>query len=82
MARRKLSPWGFIGMGAMACLLFLDLGTAGRLAWWVTTSLVVVWLVAMLPATRWFEPKPGRVPWVAVTMLALWLLAVFVAPRA
>ena len=33
MARSKVSPWGFVGMGGMACLMFLDLGTANVAPW-------------------------------------------------
>ena len=47
----------------MACVLFLDLGTAGVAPWWVTLLFVLLWLVLLRLATRWFVPHPRRVPW-------------------
>ena len=49
-------------MGAMACVLFLDLGTAGIAPWWVTTPFVLLWLVLFAVGARWFVPHPKRVP--------------------
>ena len=45
MAQSKVSPWGFVGIGGMACMLFLDLGTANVAPWWVTILFVLLWLV-------------------------------------
>jgi hypothetical protein len=73
VARRKLSPWGFVGMGGLACVLFLDLGTAGIAPWWVTLLFVLLWLVLLVVATRWFVPRPERVPWLAVVAFVVWL---------
>ena len=66
MARQKVSKWGFVGMGGLACVLFLDVGTAGIAPWWVTLLLVVFWLVMMRIGARWWVTHPGRVPWLAV----------------
>ena len=73
MARQQVSKWGFVGMGGLACVLFLDIGTAGIAPWWVTTLLVLFWLVLLAIGARWFEPHPGRVPWLAVLSFAVWL---------
>ena len=50
MAQAKVSPWGFVGMGGMACVLFLDLGTANVAPWWVTLLFLLLWLVLFLVA--------------------------------
>jgi hypothetical protein len=76
VARQKVSKWGFVGMGGLACVLFLDLGTAGVALWWVTLLLVLFWVVLMVIGARWFVPHPGRVPWLAVTGLAVWLVVI------
>lgn len=68
----KVSPWGFVGMGALACLLFLDLAAMLISPWWVVVLLVLVWLVVFPRACRWFEPAPKRVAWVAAGGFALW----------
>ena len=59
MARQQVSKWGFVGMGALACVLFLVIGTAGVSPWWVTVLLVVFWLVLLLLGTRLFVPRPS-----------------------
>lgn len=73
MAQPKVSHWGFTGLAAMACVLFLPLGTAAIAPWWVTLLLVLLWLVSFVLALRWFVPRPGRVPWLAALVLAVWL---------
>ena len=67
MAQREgVSPWGFVGMGGMACVLFLDLGTANVAPWWVTLLFLLLWLVLFVVAFRWFVPQPSWVPWLPV----------------
>ena len=73
MAREEVSKWGFVGMGGLACVLFLDIGTAGIAPWWVTLLLVLLWVVLLAIGGRWFVPHPGRVPWLAVLGFAVWL---------
>jgi len=73
VAQAKVSPWGFAGMGGMACVLFLDLGTANVAPWWVTTLFCLLWVVLFALALRWFEPHPRRVLWLPVVGFALWL---------
>jgi len=63
-------------MGAMACVLFLDLGTAGIAPWWVTTLFVLLWLALFAVGTRWFLPHPTRVPWLAVIAFVVWLVTI------
>ena len=58
MAAAKVSPWGFVGMGGMACVLFLDLGTANVAPWWVTVLFLLLWVVLFVLAVRWFVPQP------------------------
>ena len=70
MAQAKVSPWGFVGMGGMACVLFLDLGTANVAPWWVTLLFLLLWLVLFLVAMRWFVPKPTWVPWLPLGAFA------------
>ena len=81
MARSKVSPWGFVGMGAMACVLFIDLGTAGVAPWWVTTAFVMLWLGLFAVASRWFLPHPQRVPWLAAAAFVVWLVVMLVGTR-
>ena len=81
MARSKVSPWGFVGMGAMACVLFLDLGTAGVAPWWVTVLFVLLWLALFLVATRWFLPRPTRVPLLALIGFLVWLPTIVLGTR-
>jgi hypothetical protein len=66
----------------MACVLFLDLGTAAVAPWWVTTLLLVLWLVLFAMAARWFVPRPQRVPWLPLLAFAVWLPTIVVGTRA
>lgn len=68
-------------MGGLACLLFLDLGTADAVPWWVTTLFVLLWLVLFALALRWFEPHPRRIPWLVVLGFCVWLPTVALGTR-
>jgi len=70
----KVSPWGFVGMGALACLLFLDLASLLVSPWWAVLVLVLVWLVIFARACRWFEPAPRKVAGAAAGGFVLWVL--------
>lgn len=81
VVRQQPPPWGFVGMGAMACLLFLDLGTANVAPWWVTTLFVLLWLLLFAIALRWFDPHPRRVLWLPAIGFALWLPTIVLGTR-
>jgi hypothetical protein len=81
VARSKVSPWGFVGMGAMACVLFLDVATAGIAPWWVTLLFLVLWLVLFAIATRWFVPRPTWVPLLPVIGFLVWLPTIAIGTR-
>lgn len=63
-------------MIGLACVLFLDLGTAGVLPWWAVVLLVVVWVVLFALACAWWTPRPSRLPWLAAVGLVFWLMVV------
>ncbi len=77
-APARISPLPFAGMIGLACVLFLDLGTAGVLRWWAVALLVVAWLVLFALACAWWTPHPRRLPWLAVAGLVLWVVVVVV----
>jgi hypothetical protein len=81
VARSKVSPWGFVGMGAMACLLFLDLATAGIAPWWVTLLFLVLWVALFLVGTRWFLPHPTWVPLLPILGFLVWLPIIAIGSR-
>lgn len=66
------SPWPFVGMAAMACVLFLDLASLLLLAWWAVLVLVLAWSALFVLACAWWTPHPRWVPGVAVAALATW----------
>jgi hypothetical protein len=63
-------------MIGLACLLFLDLGSAAVLRWWAVGLLLVVWLALFVVACAWWTPHPRRLPWVAVVGFGAWLVLV------
>lgn len=79
---QKVSPWGFVGMGGMACLLFLDLATVRVAPWWVSALFVVLWLVMFVAAARWFVPRPGRVPLLPLVGFLVWVTTISYGVRA
>lgn len=81
MARQVVSPWGFVGMGAMACVLFLLLGTGNVAPWWVTVLFVALWLALFVVAVRWFLPWPKRVPWLPALIFVIWLPVIVTGTR-
>lgn len=77
----KVSPWGFAGMAALACLLFLDLAALLISPWWAVAILVLVWLVLFGWACRRFTPAPRQVATAAVAGYLLWLVVEVVGGR-
>lgn len=73
---RRVGPWGFVGMGALAGVAFLDLASVIFMPWWLVVVLAVLWVCLFLSATRMFEPHPTRVAWLALAAFALWVAAV------
>jgi hypothetical protein len=63
-------------MIGLACVLFLDLGTAGVLPWWAVVLLVAVWVVLFVLACAWWTPRPRRLPWLAGVGLLAWVVVV------
>ncbi|MEO5652297.1 MAG: hypothetical protein ABIN79_02230 [Marmoricola sp.] len=81
MPKAKVSPWGFVGLAGMACVLFLYLGTGNVAPWWVTTLMMVLWLLLLRLAARWFVPHPTRVPWLPLFAFAVWLPVILLGTR-
>ena len=70
----KVSPWGFAGMAALACLLFLDLASLLISPWWAVAILVLVWLVLFVRGCRRFTPAPRQVVVAAAVGYLIWLV--------
>jgi hypothetical protein len=75
-APARISPLPFAGMIGLACVLFLDLGSAGVLRWWAEILLLVVWLLLFVLACAWWTSHPRRLPWLAGVGLVVWVLVV------
>ncbi|MDQ6934273.1 MAG: hypothetical protein M3130_03125 [Actinomycetota bacterium] len=65
-------------MAGMAMMLFLNFGTANVAPWWVTTLLVLLWLVLFAMGCRWFVSRPLRVVWLPIVGFAVWLPTILV----
>lgn len=70
--REPISPWPFIGMGALACVLFLYGASVLLAPWYAVTFLVVLWLVLFAVACRWWTPHPRRIIWLAGFAAVFW----------
>ena len=74
--RTRASPWPFVGMVAMVCVLFLIGASVLATPWFVVAALTVVWLVGFVLALRWWTPHPGRLPWLAAGLALVWFATV------
>jgi len=73
----RLRP-SFVGMTGLACVLFLDLGSATQLGAGWTIGLCVLWLVLLLIGIRCFVTQPWVVLLLPLVGLAAWVVAVLV----
>ncbi|MGN6781243.1 MAG: hypothetical protein ACTHJH_07070 [Marmoricola sp.] len=79
MELEKVSPWPFVGVGALACLAFLIGASVLFLPWWAVLLLGLLWVVLMAAGARRFAVRPEAVLPLAVTGYAVWLAVVAVA---
>lgn len=77
--RERASPWPFVGVGGLACSLFLILGSVYLWPWWGTLVLMMVWLAGFVLVTRWWTPHPVRVVLVPLAVASCWVVAVVLA---
>jgi hypothetical protein len=71
----RLRP-SFVGMTGLACVLFLDLGSATQLGAGWTIGLCLLWLVLLLIGIRCFMTQPWVVLLLPLVGLAAWVVAV------
>ena len=74
--RHQASPWPFVGMAGMACVLFLIGASLLATPWYVVLGLALVWVGVLVVALRWWTPHPRRLPWLAVGLTVLWFATV------
>jgi hypothetical protein len=70
----KASPWPFIGMVGMACVLFLYAFSGLLAPTWFVVFLLAIWLVLFVLAIRWFTRHPKRVLVLPVVAAVLWFV--------
>ncbi|WP_372736109.1 hypothetical protein [Nocardioides sp.] len=69
---RSISPWGFIGVGAMVAVLF-PYGASGLVAPpWAVASLLVAWLAMFVVTCLWFMPHPKRTLVMPIVAAVVW----------
>jgi hypothetical protein len=73
----RLRP-SFMGMTGLACVLFLDLGSATLLSAEWTIGLCVLWVALLLVGIRAFMTRPRLVLLLPLVGLAAWVVAVLV----
>lgn len=73
----RLRP-SFVGMTGLACVLFLDLGSATQLGAGWTIGLCVLWLVLLAIGIRCFMTQPWVVLLLPLVGLTGWVVAVLV----
>ena len=73
-AERSARPLlgSFVGMGGMACVLFLVFAAVSVAPWYAMVGLITVWVVLFVLGTRWFMTRPWRVAALPLVMLVVW----------
>jgi hypothetical protein len=66
----------FLGMGGMACVLFLVLASGLVAPWYGVALLCLVWVVLFVIGVRWFMSHPWRVAALPVVMTVVWFATV------
>jgi hypothetical protein len=74
-----VSPWPFVGIGAIVCLGFLYGASILFLPWWGVALLMLLWVLLLAQGARWFSPRPRATVGLAGLGLAAWLVAVGLA---
>jgi hypothetical protein len=69
-ARRVLGS--FLGMGGMACVLFLVLASGLVAPWYGVVALALVWVLLFVVGVRWFTTHPWRVAALPLVMVVVW----------
>lgn len=72
---RAVSPWPFVGMGAIASIFFLYAASALVAPWWAVSALMLVWVGLLARAVTWWTPHPRRLVWLAAGGAVLWFVA-------
>ena len=68
-------------MGGMACVLFLDLGTANVAPWWVTFLFLLLWLVLFAAGGALVRAPPEVGAVAAAGGFAVWLPTIVLGTR-
>jgi hypothetical protein len=63
-------------MAGMACAFFLYAASGLVAPGWAVAVLLLVWLVLLVVAARWWTSHPRRVPLVALFAMVFWFGAV------
>jgi hypothetical protein len=74
--RRRISPWGFVGVAGMVAMFFPYAASGLVAPYWAVGVLLVVWLVLMVVTCRWFMSHPRRTLVMPVVALAVWFGAI------
>ena len=69
---RRISPWGFVGVGGMVVMFFLYAASGLLAPYWAVGVLLVVWLVMLVITCRWFMTYPKRTLLMPPLAFAIW----------
>ncbi|MCL2542837.1 MAG: hypothetical protein FWE71_10330 [Nocardioidaceae bacterium] len=67
-----VSPRPFIGLCLLAAAFFLYAAGVMVAAWWVAVIGMVVWLVLLTLALRWWPTRPGRLLGLGIAAVVIW----------
>jgi len=79
---QRAHPAPFVGVGALAALLFCYLASLLFAPWWYVATLVVLWVVLVVLAFRWWTPRPRTVLALPLVGLAVWVGSLLLLARA
>lgn len=68
----RVSPWPWVGLGAMVSVGFLYGASALVAPWWAVLLLALGWVAGLVLCLRWWTPHPRRLVVVAGVAAAVW----------
>jgi len=78
---QPVSPWPWVGLGAMVSVGFLYGASALVAPWWAVLLLALAWVAGLVLCLRWWTPHPRRLVVVAAVAALVWFVVLVAGAR-
>lgn len=77
----RVSPWPWVGLGAMISVGFLYGASALVAPWWAVLLLALGWVGGLVLCLHWWTPRPRRLVVVAGVATLVWFSVLVAGAR-